>query len=207
MVIDVVYTTVVIAAHTACDNNVSPLVGGATYPQPLSWRGSMDFDKLYKDNYSAVRGVVFSYLKREDDVDDVVQDTFLKAYQSLDTFNGNSDVTTWLTRIAINTAKDHLRAGKTKQKYTEPLKDEEYAEYQQVSPSDPLLTLDASEVEERILSYLYSLSEEQQELFTLKMVEGLSFTEVAKLQGINVNTAKSRCRRISERIKSLSAPE
>ena len=52
----------------------------------------MDFTKLYKDNYESVRKVCYSYLKNEEDTADAIQDTFLKASQSLDSFNRNPEI-------------------------------------------------------------------------------------------------------------------
>jgi RNA polymerase sigma-70 factor (ECF subfamily) len=133
-------------------------------------------------------------------VEDLAQETFLRAYQALPRFDPRLRLSTWLARIAVNVARDHGRRSKVRVSglsRIEPGKDRERG------PHDSAV---ARETHDRVVAALSDLSEPQREVVVLSVYGGLSQREIAGALEVPLGTVKTRHRTALQRLKSLVAP-
>ena len=161
--------------------------------------GDLDAFSVLVDRYQGrINSVVFNYVLNREDAVDVVQDTFVKAYTKLRTFDSASAFYTWLYRIAVNTSIDFLR--KRRARPTDSLDDDKYTDagYEPVSRDpaiDPERVAIASEQGVALRRAIALLSEKLRTVVILHDVEGLSQEEVADVLKVPVGTVKSRVSR------------
>jgi RNA polymerase sigma-70 factor, ECF subfamily len=151
------------------------------------------FDRYHRRAYALAFGVV----RHQDDALDVVQDAFIKAHKYLDKFEGNSSFYTWLYRIVMNLAIDHLR----KHRRVRPVELDE-ARLDESSVDEGLLpkmlggnpgrALMDKEIRARIDTALGELSENHRSVLVMRELEGLSYEEMAKAMGCSKGTIMSR---------------
>jgi RNA polymerase sigma-70 factor, ECF subfamily len=110
-----------------------------------------------------------------DGIEELVQDTFVRAFASLDLFRGESTLRTWLFTIARRLMLDRRRTER-RSRETEPVEESD-----QVSEYGALDTLIAQETQEKVRRSLDALSPTQREVFTLRVQQGLSFKEIAEI--------------------------
>lgn len=148
---------------------------------------------------------VFRLLGNAQDAEDVVQETFLNAYQSLHTFKGESQVFTWLYRIAYNTAISHKR----KHKGTLSIDAGRNGEAGGIDPLDPSEhnqpgnALQRSEEELRIQRALNQLSPEHKIVLVLKEMEGQKYETIAEILEVPVGTVRSRLHRARLELREI----
>jgi RNA polymerase sigma-70 factor, ECF subfamily len=123
-------------------------------------------------------------LGERDEVEEVVQDTFVRAFGSLDSFRGESSFRTWLLTIARNLVRDRQR-GRTRAKLQVEIQDDDL-----VSSSDALEGTVAAETEQRLHAAVQTLSPMQRAIFTLRVTEGLSYKEIAVAVGSTEGAAR-----------------
>jgi RNA polymerase sigma-70 factor (ECF subfamily) len=146
-----------------------------------------------------------------DEARDVVQDCFIKAYRSLERFQGDSGFYTWLYRIAVNLcidrARRHQRAPKVE--FDEAVAQEEEGDVG-LSPQrlgfDPARALDDREIRERVLAALAQISENHRAILVLREVDGLSYEEIAAVLDIPQGTVMSRLFHARKRMQELLRP-
>lgn len=118
------------------------------------------------------------------EVDEVVQDTFVRAFGALEGFRGESAFRTWLFTIARRLVVDRRRAAKRRPEAVEVQDDDVATEY------DPLDTLVAEEMEARLRRAVERLTPTQREVFTLRVSEGLGYREIAEVVGTTEGAAR-----------------
>jgi RNA polymerase sigma-70 factor (ECF subfamily) len=140
-------------------------------------------------------------LRRHDLADDVVQDAFLRAYQSLNRFDRERPFGPWICRIAANLAVNHVRSPQAREEgLPETLADEP-------SPDEgPLVGVLEKEGRAALDSAMERLSPEQRAVFVLRVFEELSYQEIAQTLGISPGTVMSRLSRARERLRGALAP-
>lgn len=119
-----------------------------------------------------------------DDIDDLVQDTFVRAFQSLDGFRGESSFRTWLFTIERRLLLDRRRAEKRRPSKVEVQEGDASTEY------DALDSLVAGEAAQRVRTAMKQLSPTQREVFALRVSEGLSYREIAEVVGTTEGAAR-----------------
>jgi RNA polymerase sigma-70 factor (ECF subfamily) len=119
-----------------------------------------------------------------EDVDDLVQDTFVRAFQSLDGFRGESSFRTWLFTIERRLLLDRRRAERRRPSGVEVQEDDAATEY------DALDTMVAREAGNRVRDAMKHLSPTQREVFTLRVAQGLSYREIADIVGTTEGAAR-----------------
>lgn len=167
------------------------------------------FDLLVLKYQLRVSKLVSRFLRNQSDVPDVVQEAFIKAYRALPNFRGESAFYTWLYRIAINTAKNHLvsMARKSPANSIDVQDAEDYGasewlkEY--ASPEREAL---ASELESTIHQAMGDLPADLREAITLREIEGLSYEDIAAVMDCPIGTVRSRIFRAREAIDCKLAP-
>jgi len=123
-------------------------------------------------------------LGEKDEVEDVVQEAFIKAFASLDGFRGDSSLKTWLCTIARNLVRDRARSLKF------PGRSEEISEEDAVTEHDALDGMVAAESETRMATAVERLTKMQREVFTLRVAEGMSYKEIAIAVGSTEGAAR-----------------
>jgi len=130
-------------------------------------------------------------------VDELVQDTFVRAFASLDSFRGESSLRTWLFTIERRLMLDRRRAEK-RSRATVPVQ-----ETDSVSEYGALDGLIAEEAQERVRQSLDALSPTQREVFTLRVQQGLSYREIAEVVGSTEGAARVHYHNAIQRVKEF----
>ena len=167
------------------------------------------FDVLVMKYQQRIAKLVSRYVRDQDEVLDVTQEAFIKAYRALPRFRGDSAFYTWLYRIAINTAKNYLVAQGRRPPATDVDADEAiYLEGgARLSDSDsPERLVQRDEVERVIYQTIDALPEELRTAITLREMEGLSYEEIAETMDCPIGTVRSRIFRAREAIETKLKP-
>ena len=169
------------------------------------------FDLLILKYQHKIISLVGRYLRDQDEVQDVTQESFIKAYRALPNFRGDSAFYTWLYRIAINTAKNQLVSRSRRPPDTDiDADDGEFQDNYAVlrdneSPEDVLAM---GQMESVIYRAIGDLPEELKVAVTLREFEGLSYDEIAEVMECPVGIVRSRIFRAREAIeKKIAAIE
>ena len=166
------------------------------------------FDLLTLKYQHKIISLVGRYLRDQDEVQDVTQEAFIKAYRALPNFRGDSAFYTWLYRIAINTAKNHLVSKSRRPPDTDiDVDDGEFQADSAVLRDDhtPEASLATSQMEKVIYKAIDDLPEELKVAVTLREFEGLSYEEIAEVMECPVGTVRSRIFRAREAIEKKIA--
>lgn len=167
------------------------------------------FNLLVKKYQQKVMNLVSRYVKNQADVADVTQEAFIKAYRALGNFRGDSAFYTWLYRIAVNTAKNHLMAGSRKPPGSDiDVEDAEFfdsgdALRENASPERLLLT---DEIRQLIFKTIEQLPEELRTAINLRELDGLSYEEIANVMDCPVGTVRSRIFRARDAVDKKIKP-
>jgi RNA polymerase sigma-70 factor (ECF subfamily) len=143
------------------------------------------------------------------EVEDVAQEAFIKAYRALPTFRGDSAFYTWLYRIGINTAKNHLAAQGRKVPALSDLPGEEGDEdggalgRDANTPEDELMS---RQVAETVNAAMQALPEELRSAIMLREIEGMSYEDIAAMMNCPIGTVRSRIFRAREAIAAQLRP-
>ncbi|MFC0308778.1 RNA polymerase sigma factor RpoE [Gallibacterium trehalosifermentans] len=166
------------------------------------------FNLLVARYQNKVAGLLTRYVSAND-IPDVVQETFIKVYRSLESFRGESAFYTWVYRIAVNTAKNYLMS-QGRRPPTEDVLAEDAESYEIGSrlrniDTPENLTL-SDELKEIVFKTIDSLPDELKTAITLRELEGLSYEEIAEIMDCPVGTVRSRIFRAREFIENQLAP-
>ena len=148
----------------------------------------------------------FRLLKNREDAEEALQDTYLKTYNSIKTFEGISSFKTWLYKILTNTCLDMLRKQKRQPVTTNIHATDENGEHEINIPDDtysPEIHAQRSAAHIALEKALESLNEEHRIVVMMRDIEGLSYEEIATATGQNVGTVKSRINRARSQLKKL----
>jgi len=161
------------------------------------------FDMLVLKYQYKVQAIVGRYIKDFDEVQDVVQEAFIKAYRALGNFRGESQFYTWLYRIAVNSAKNYLVARNRRP----PSSDVDVEEAETYAGAESLRDLDTpenlffrDELEKVVDEAIQNLPEDLRTALTLREFEGLSYEDIATVMECPVGTVRSRIFRAREAI-------
>ena len=167
------------------------------------------FDVLVMKYQQRIVKLISRYVRDQDEVLDVTQEAFIKAYRALANFRGDSAFYTWLYRIAINTAKNYLVAQGRRPPATDVDADEAvYVEGgSRLSDRDtPERLVQRDEIERVIYQTIDGLPEELRTAITLREMEGLSYEEIAETMDCPIGTVRSRIFRAREAIEAKLKP-
>lgn len=161
------------------------------------------FDLLVLKYQHKIVAVVSRYIKDHSEVQDVTQEAFIKAYRALANFRGDSAFYTWMYRIAINTAKNHLVSRSRRPPSSDvDLEDAEYYSGADLLRDNetPENQLFRDELETAVYGAIRALPEDLRSAVTLREMEGLSYEEIAEVMSCPVGTVRSRIFRARESI-------
>ncbi len=167
------------------------------------------FNLLVIKYQNKVCNLISRYISNSGDVQDVAQEAFIKAYRALPSFRGESAFYTWLYRIAVNTAKNHVVARGRRPPATDV--DAENAEnydnggaLKEISNPENLLL--SEQLKQVVFSTIDSLPEDLKMAITLREIEGLSYEEIALVMECPVGTVRSRIFRARETVEKRIRP-
>jgi RNA polymerase sigma-70 factor, ECF subfamily len=161
------------------------------------------FDVLVLKYQHRIYSLVTRFIRDPDEVQDVVQEAFIKAYRALPGFRGESAFFTWLYRIAINTAKNYLVSRARRPPGADvDIEDAEYLESagalrDLAGPENQLMTEQLRAVIDKAIR---ALPEDLRTALTLREFEGLSYEEIAEVMRCPVGTVRSRIFRAREAV-------
>lgn len=164
------------------------------------------FDLLVLKYQHKIFGLIGRYVRDADEVQDVAQEAFIKAYKALPRFRGDSAFYTWLYRIAINTAKNHLVSRSRRPPGTGvEIQDAEYYESGGAlrDIENPETALYGAELKAVVESAIGALPEDLRTAVTLREFDGLSYEDIADIMDCPVGTVRSRIFRAREAIDAL----
>jgi RNA polymerase sigma-70 factor (ECF subfamily) len=161
------------------------------------------FEELVRRHQHRVFAVAGGILRRREDVEDIAQQVFVKAYFSLKRFDQRAAFSTWLYKITVNECWDLLRKKKVRPLVYESDLSEEQA--QQFSASERVQSgaqdiSDKLEAQQQVELLLRGLDERDRMMLILKEVEGFAIEEIAEILDLNANTVKVRLFRARRRI-------
>ena len=167
------------------------------------------FDVLVRKYQHKIVKLVTRYVHDGTEALDVAQEAFIKAYRAIHGFRGDSAFYTWLYRIAINTAKNHLVAeGRRPLEHGVDLQDPEQYEAQarlrEMDTPERLLLTD--EIQRTVEAAIADLPEDLRTAIVLRELEGMSYEQIAETMGCPVGTVRSRIFRAREAIDEKLKP-
>lgn len=168
------------------------------------------FGMLVEKYHRKLGRLLSRMIRDQSEVEDVVQESFIKAYRALPSFRGDSAFYTWLYRIGINTAKNYLVSmGRRPQ----VLQDVEIEDVENFEDGDEMRSLDTpetammtKEIAQTVNDTVESLPEELRVAITLRELEGLSYEEIANVMQCPIGTVRSRIFRARETIAARLRP-
>lgn len=158
-------------------------------------RAREQYEGLVARHQHQISRIAFRYLKNEADVDEAVQDTFVKAFRHLSSHQEKVPFIAWLIRIAINTCLDQLKAKSRRNRWMLPLVDsngnERTGVAEQVTRSqNPEEELLSKEQRTRLNTVIRRLPERQQTVLTLSVFEGATTYEISAIMGVSEATVR-----------------
>lgn len=155
------------------------------------------FDRLIHKYRERVFGVIYNMTSNREDAADLTQDAFIKAFQSINRFQGQSSFFTWLYRIAINSTLTHLRKNRLRTFFSLEKVDENDRQSAEViealtDTSGAERDTFVRELQERLNEALQKLSIKHRTVVTLFEIDGLSHQEIAEIMKCSVGTVRSR---------------
>ncbi len=166
------------------------------------------FAELVRIYMNKMTNLAYSFTRNRETAEDLAQETFIKAYNALFRFEFKSSFGTWLYRIAVNTAKDHLRK-------TESIREESLSQHDYRYPEDesthPDRKADQQELSRMIHQAMETLPPKHRIILTLRDLQGLPYAEIARILKISEGTVDSRLfrarRSLREKIRPYLFPD
>lgn len=137
----------------------------------------MDFDEIFEQYFDKVYYKVLGIVKNSDDAEDISQEVFISVYKNLKKFKGESNIYTWIYRIAINKTYDFFKKNKTMLEINEEILS---LEYNVDMNTNMILT-----------EKLKKISMQEREFVILKDIYGYKLKEIAEMKDMNLSTVKS----------------
>lgn len=137
----------------------------------------MDFDEIFEEYFDRIYYKVLGAVKNPEDAEDISQEVFISVYKNLDKFREESNLYTWIYKIAINKIYDFFRKRKV-----------------ELDINEEILSIDTGENSETAIlleEKLQSIGEREREIVVLKDIYGYKLKEIAEMKGINISTIKS----------------
>ncbi|WP_045736679.1 RNA polymerase sigma factor RpoE [Xanthomonas sp. MUS 060] len=170
---------------------------------------SAAFDVLVRKYQHRIVGLIGRYIADWSECQDVAQDSFIRAYRAIGSFRGDAQFSTWLHRIAVNTAKNYLIAHKRRP----PTDDIDVPDAEQLDSgarlrdtNTPEGELMRHELERTVMQAVDALPEELRTAITLREVDGMRYEDIAQKMGCPIGTVRSRIFRAREAIDAELRP-
>ena len=157
------------------------------------------FRSLVERHSRSVFRLAYRMTGNESDAEDIVQETFLRAYKQLNRYESRSSFSTWLYRIASNCSVDLLRSRKVRQPVEVP-------ETLATNDPEPDRMVFSSQVQQKVAEAMNELSGQERTAFVLRHFEGLSIEEISTALGVGGNAAKHAIFRAVQKLRRTLEP-
>jgi RNA polymerase sigma-70 factor (ECF subfamily) len=175
------------------------------------------FSRLFRQTRDRIYNTVLRMVRCPAEAQDITQDVFLRAYRGLARFRGDSSITSWLYRIAINQVRNRAKYhARRHQRAHDPLDEERHGAARPIPAAvdRPDRKLEAARLEHFLVRALQAMEPDFREVVVLRDIEGLSYAEVQQVTGLEMGTVKSRLHRgrawlgerMAERDRGESSP-
>lgn len=170
---------------------------------------SRAFDLLVRKYQHKITGLISRYVADRSECQDVAQEAFVRAWRAIHSFRGDSAFYTWMYKIAVNTAKNHLVSMRRRPPNDDiAVDDAVYGPsadklYENATPEHELMR---QRIEQTVVAAVQELPRELRTAITLREVEGLSYEEIAKAMDCPIGTVRSRIFRAREAIDKQLRP-
>jgi len=170
-------------------------------------KGDMQaFEELVARHRDKIYARAFSVLRNEEEAIDLSQEAWVKAWQRLKQFHGDSSFSTWMTRIVINLCLDQLRRRKRQQTDSLDVLNDESGGVERYMPPvtiNPTARLERAEIRKRIDSAMEQLSDAHRTVLVLHEFEQLEYKEIARMMECSIGTVMSRLFYARRRLAAL----
>lgn len=169
--------------------------------------GLAAYDELVRRHQERIYATLYHMTASHEDASDLAQESFVKAFRSLETFKGDASFFTWVYRIAVNKTINFLKQRKNRSQMS--LNDLDFnAENDPelvslVSENTPRRDLSLSELQEKLNAAMLKLSEVHRLVVTLHDIQGLSHEEIGRIMDCNVGTVRSRLYYARQQLQAL----
>jgi RNA polymerase sigma-70 factor (ECF subfamily) len=164
------------------------------------------FVELHRKYSRLATSVIFRIMKNQEDTEDVLQETFVRALTHIHSFDGRSKFSTWLTRIAINTSLMQLRKRRSRPEYMREMNYDGEAEMM-LDMADPAPDPEKNCIRNNAISEVrravQRLPVALRETIALRCSEGLAVRDIATTMGVSVAAAKSRLMRANNAVRQI----
>ncbi|MFZ9682418.1 MAG: sigma-70 family RNA polymerase sigma factor [Cephaloticoccus sp.] len=169
------------------------------------------FDELVTRYRGRVYGMIYNMTSNREDASDLTQDAFIKAFQSINRFQGQSSFFTWLYRIAVNATLTHLRKNRLRTFFSLEKVDEndrQSAEVIEALTDNSGVERDTfvKELQERLNEAMQKLSIKHRSVVTLFEIDGLGHQEIADIMDCSVGTVRSRLHYAKQQLQAELQP-
>ena len=167
------------------------------------------FRHLVERHSRSVFRLAYRLTGREEDADDIVQETFLKAFRQLARFESRSSFATWLYRITVNCSHDLMRQRPRAGTRTS-LDDPEHGASIQIADesaaADPMRELTRRQIDQRVRAAMTELSAQERSAFVMRHYEGLSIEDIGRVLNLRTSAAKHSIFRAVKKLRRLLEP-
>ena len=155
----------------------------------------MNLEDIYRDHKKMVYNLALQYTQNIEDAEEVAQDVFVSIYNSIDKFQANSKLSTWIYRITINKSLDFIKAKKTKKRFAFItnlfFEDSNEVKHDKANFNHPGVELENKEAVEKIFHEINQLPTNQKTVIILSRIEQKSQAEVAEIMNLSIKAAES----------------
>lgn len=161
------------------------------------------FEHLVRLYENKVYTIAYRLMGNHADASDLAQDAFIKIYQALPNFRGDSSFSTWIYHITVNVCRDELRKRQRRPTVSldEPAGENNTTYEIRSSAPGPEEMLDRSETQAMIQECLNNLSDDYRTILVMREIQELAYEEIAELLGCSLGTVKSRLSRARQALK------
>lgn len=195
--------------------NLTPLPAAQSLPPAGGGRAPLTFEEVVERYHGKVFQLVYRYTGDYEEACDLTQDTFVRAYTAWNEFRGDSQIYTWLYRIAINLCHNQQKKLSRRRRVEQvsldaPAIDDNFEGWSTHQVADerplPLQVLESSELRVRLHEALLALPDNYRTVIVLRDIEGLTYEEIARVTDSTLEAIKSRLFRARNAVRRLMEP-
>lgn len=167
------------------------------------------FKKLYNEYAPKIYGILRNYVP-PNEIEDALQEVFLRILKGINNFEGRSKLSTWIYRIAVNVGKDYSKKSNNIQEKTISMENDNYEEKDDFQPSSDTNVQKQALTElnyELILNIMEKLNEDERLIIKLRDIDGLSYSEISEIMNIPIGTVKSKLHYARKKLRKLIEEE